>query len=103
MHALQLKGGGQCPQARWKQQGKHALVRGATGRGDAYYDQASASKIECRNEVRQELGNEHLQSPASAVSEALRRVQEWEDAGLSTVEGADNLAARDLPCGVRLA
>ena len=51
-------------------------MRGATGRGDAYYDQASASKIECRNEVRQELGNEAPPEPslpcARGVAESAR-------------------------------
>ena len=37
-----------------------------------------------RSEVRQDMWNKHFQSTAMAVSEASRRVEEWENAGPST-------------------
>ena len=65
-------------------------VRDAKARGDAHYDQNSVYKIENRSEVRQELWDKHLQSPASALSEALWSVDDWEDAGSSTAGGSRN-------------
>ena len=40
-------------------------------------------KIEPWEGVRQELWGAHLKSPTFALSEALRKVEMWEDAGSS--------------------
>ena len=55
-------------------------VRDAKGRGDAYYDQASEQTIVDGDAVRQDVLGEHLQQPAKALDEALRRVVVWDDA-----------------------
>ena len=57
-------------------------MRDAQG-GDAFCDQTHAKNIEKREEVRQELLNKHLEGPALAVSDALRRAEEWTGAGSS--------------------
>ena len=55
--------------------------------GDEHYDPASEHKIINRDKVRQELWNKQLQNPALALTEAVRRVEEWEEAGSSTAGG----------------
>ena len=67
---------------------KKATRGGAQEKGDACDDRTHAKKIESRREVRQSVWNEHFQNPAKALSEALRRVEEWEDAGSSTAGGS---------------
>ena len=57
----------------------------ARGRGDTWHDQTTEKKIEKSfNAVRQDLWNKHLQNPALALSEALWRVEVWQEAGSST-------------------
>ena len=56
-------------------------------RGDANCDQTSEQKIVAREAVRQELWDEHLQSPTLALDEPSRRVV-WDDADSSTAEGS---------------
>ena len=60
---------------RWRKAKTLRKIRDAKERGDAYYDQTHATKIERREEVRPELGGAHLKSPTFALSEALRRVE----------------------------
>ena len=48
-------------------------MRDAKERSDACYDQTCAHKVVNRDAVRQELRDKHLQSPALALDEALRR------------------------------
>ena len=55
----------------------------AKEKGDMYYDQSNATKIERGEAVRQELWNARLRSPTLALSEALRKVETWEDADSS--------------------
>ena len=58
-------------------------MRDAKNRGDEKCDQTYATKIE-RGEARQELRSAHLRShPTFLMSEALRRVDKWEDVGSS--------------------
>ena len=63
-------------------------VNCAKGRGDEYRDQASEQKMVNRDAIRQELWSQHLQHPALALDEALRRVAAWDDAGSSTAGGS---------------
>ena len=60
------------------------------GRGDTHNDQTNEKMIEHQKAVRQDLWNKHLQSPALALSAALRRVAECEGAGSSTDGGSRN-------------
>ena len=53
-------------------------IRGAKVRGDANYDQTSEQRIVNREAVRQELWNKHLLNTALTLTEALRRVEEWD-------------------------
>ena len=53
------------------------------GRGDEPCDQTYATKIERKGEVCQDLSSAHLKNPTCALSEALRRVDMWGDAGSS--------------------
>ena len=59
--------------------------RDAKDRGDTHYDRSFATKIDRREEVRQELRSAHLQSTVFAL---LRRVEVWTDAGSSTARGS---------------
>ena len=63
-------------------------IRGAKERCDAYHDQTSQPKIVNRDAVRQESWNKHLQNPALALAEALRRVEVWDGAVSSTAGGS---------------
>ena len=63
-------------------------MRDANDRGNASYDQTSEQKIVSRDAVRQALWNKHLQSPALALTEALRRVEGKEEAGSLTSGGS---------------
>ena len=49
----------------------------------------SRSNIERREEVRRELWRAHRKSPTFALSEALRKVETWEDADSSAGDGAE--------------
>ena len=69
------------------------------GSGDAYYDQTS-EQIVNRDALRHELLKRYLQKPALALTEAVRRVEEWKGAGTSTAEGARKWAMIDITCGV---
>ena len=51
-------------------------------------DPAIEQKIINRNVVRQQLRIKHLQNPVSALTEGLRRVEEWEEADSSTAGGS---------------
>ena len=59
-------------------------MRDAKERCDAYCDQPSEQKISNLVAVREELWNKHLQNPALALTEALRRVEVWDDPVSST-------------------
>ena len=48
-------------------------VTEATMKGEEYYDQGSARRIESRVAVKQAMWEKHLQSPVSVLDEALRR------------------------------
>ena len=54
-------------------------MRDAKERYDACCDQPSEQKILNLDAVREELWNKHLQNPAQALTEALRRVEVWDD------------------------
>ena len=64
-------------------------MRDAKESGDACCDQTSKQKNVNRDVVRQELWNKHLQNKALGLTEASRRVEEWEG---SSTEQRVNLA-----------
>ena len=59
-------------------------MRDANDRGHTCDDQSYATKIDRREVAHQELWSAHLKSPSVALSEALRRVKVWDEAGSST-------------------
>ena len=67
-------------------------MRASKDRGDTYDDQTYATKLERREEIRQELWSAHLKSTTFALSEALRRVGMWDDAEVEF--HAESLLAR---------
>ena len=54
-------------------------VRDAKERGDEHYDQTSEHNIVNRDRFGRNFGKKHLQNPALALAEALRRVDLWDD------------------------
>ena len=61
--------------------------RDATDRCDAHHDQTGEQNIVNREAVLQELWNKHWLNPVLTLTEALRRVEMWDDAHSSTAGG----------------
>ena len=58
------------------------------GRGGEYYDPASEQKIVNGDASRQKWWTKQLKSPVMALTEASRRVEEWEEADTSMAGGS---------------
>ena len=70
----------------------------AKGRGEDHHDPANEQKIINRSVVWQELWVKHLQSSILALTEALRMVEEWEEADLLLAGGNRTWTVRGLAC-----
>ena len=92
--ALQVYGdeqGSQCSLTQVEATGHKTIwkMSEAKDRGDVHRDQTYATNIGRREVVHQELWSAHLESPTFALSEALRKVEMWEDEDSSAGDKAD--------------